>query len=62
MTRLIRSNVAAAIRSDRAVSAADAHLGAVIQSSLAARVTVVTADPECVGPVAEGRSVTIVAL
>ena len=56
------SNVAAAIRNETAVSVADAHLGAVIQSSLAARVTVVTGDPEGVRLVTAGSSVTIVAL
>jgi hypothetical protein len=56
------SNVAAAIRSETAVSVADAHLGAVIQSSSAARVTVVTADPDIVRLVAAGMSVTIVVL
>ena len=57
-----QSNVAAAIRNETAVSVADAHLGAVIQSSSAARVTVVTADPDVVRSVTAGSSVTIVAL
>jgi hypothetical protein len=56
------SNAAAAIRNETAVPVADAHLGAVIQSSLAAQVTVVTGDPEGVRLVTAGRSVTIVAL
>ena len=56
------SNIAAAIRDRTAVSVAEAHLGAVIQSSLAARVTVVTADPDVVRLVAAGRSVTMVTL
>jgi hypothetical protein len=56
------SNVAAAIRSETAVTVADAHVGAVIQSSSTARLTVVTGDPEDVRLVAAGRSITMVVL
>jgi hypothetical protein len=55
-------NVAAAIRSGTVASVADAHLGAVIHSSLAARVTIVTRHPEDVRLVAADRQVTIVAI
>lgn len=55
-------NVAAAIRRKSAVSAADAHLGAVIRSSSATQVTVVTGDPEAILLIAAGKVVTVVAI
>lgn len=55
-------DAAAAIRRTVAISAADAHLGAVSQLSSAARVTVVTGDPEAMRLIAADRSITIVAM
>jgi hypothetical protein len=55
-------NTAAAIRSSAAVSVAEAHLGAVIQSTSATQVTVVTGDPESLRLFAADRSVTIVVI
>ena len=56
------ANVAAVIREDTAVSVADAHLGAVIRSRPADRITVLTSDPEDVRLVAGGAAVTIVTI
>ena len=54
------SNVGAVIRNETMVSIPDAHLGAVIQSSLADRITVVTSDPDDMRLVAGIADVTIV--
>ena len=57
-----QANVAAAIRHRTRVSVTDAHLGAVIQSSPAAQVTVVTSDPGDIRLVAGDRAVTVAAI
>jgi predicted nucleic acid-binding protein len=57
-----KANIAAAIQSRTSVSVADAHLGAVIQTTLADQVTVVTNDPGDMQRVAGDRDVTIVAI
>ena len=44
------------------VSVVDAHVGAVIQSAVADRVTVITSDPTDIAAVAEGTSVVIVSI
>jgi hypothetical protein len=54
------SNVGAVIRNETRVSVPDAHLGAVIQSALADRITVVTSDPDDMRLVAGSANVTIV--
>jgi len=56
------ANAAAAIRDRTGVSLADAHVGAVIQSSRAARVTVVTSDPGDMRLAAGDRAITVVAI
>jgi hypothetical protein len=56
------ANAAAAIRNRTDVSVADAHLGAVIQSATANRVTVVTSDPGDTRLVAGDRAITVVAI
>ncbi|HET7013563.1 MAG TPA: hypothetical protein VFI65_06615 [Streptosporangiaceae bacterium] len=55
-------NVAAAIRRISAVSAARAHVGAVIHSTSAAEISIVTSDPEDIRSIAAYRSITIVAI
>jgi hypothetical protein len=55
-------NAAAAFRRRSGVSAAEAHLGAVIRSTSATQVTVVTGDPEAIQLIVEGRVITIVAI
>lgn len=57
-----QANAAAAIRSRSAVSVADAHLGAVIQSAAAEQLTVVTSDPGDMRLVAGDRAITVVAI
>jgi hypothetical protein len=54
------ANVAAVIRNDTGVSVPDAHLGAVIQSAPADRITVLTSDPEDMRRVAGNAAVIIV--
>lgn len=56
------ANAAAAIRNETAVSVPDAHMGAVIQSAPADRVTVITSDPDDMRLVAGDVAVTIVTL
>jgi predicted nucleic acid-binding protein len=56
------ASMAAAIRSRTAVSVADAHLGAVIQSAPAAQIAVVTSDPGDIRRVAGDRDITIVTI
>ena len=58
----VSANVAAAIRQRSAVSVADAHLGAAIQSAPADQVTVLTSDPGDMRLVAGDRDITIVAI
>jgi len=50
------------IREDAAVSVADAHLGAVIRSRPADRITVLTSDPEDMRLVAGDIAVTVVTI
>lgn len=56
------ASLAAAIRAGTGVSVADAHLGAVIRSASAERVTVVTSDPDDMRQVAGDRQITIAAI
>ena len=56
----VRANTAASIRKRTGVSVADAHLGAVIQSAHANRITVVTSDPDDMRLVAGHRQITFV--
>ena len=56
------ANIAASIRQDARVSVADAHIGAVIQATTAAKVTVITSDPGDVRRVAADRKVNVVAI
>lgn len=56
------ASTAAAIRSRTAVSVADAHAGAVIQSSSADQITVVTSDPGDMRRVAQDRHITVAVL
>lgn len=58
----VHANIAAAIVARTAVSVADAHLGATIQSASAEQITVVTSDPSDMRLVAGGIAVTIVAI
>jgi predicted nucleic acid-binding protein len=55
-----RANTAAAIRNRTKVSVADAHIGAIVQTSTSAEVTVVTSDPNDIRLVAGDRDTTIV--
>jgi predicted nucleic acid-binding protein len=56
------ANKAAAIREQTQVSVADAHIGATVQSTPDADITVVTSDPEDIRRVAGGHQVTVVAI
>lgn len=56
------ADVAAAIRDRTGISVTDAHIGAVVSSSLAAQVTVVTSDPADMRVAAGDRPVTVVAI
>jgi predicted nucleic acid-binding protein len=56
------ASTAAAIRERTRVSVADAHVGAVIQSTPASQITVVTSDPEDMRLVAGDRNVTVVSI
>jgi len=58
----VHANTAAAIRNRTGVSVADAHLGAVIQSALADRITVVTSDPGDMRLVAGHRQIIVVSI
>jgi len=58
----VHANTAAAIRSRTGVSVADAHLGAVIQSAPADRITVVTSDPDDMRLVAGHRQIIVVSI
>jgi len=54
------ANIAADIRQGARVSVADAHIGAVIHATTAAKVTVITSDPGDVRRVAADREVNVV--
>jgi predicted nucleic acid-binding protein len=56
------ANAAAAIHEQARVSVADAHIGATVQSTLNADITVVTSDPADIRRVARDHPVTIVAI
>lgn len=56
------ADAAAAIRSSTSVSLADAHLGAVVRSSEADQITVVSSDPDDVRLVAVDTQITIVTI
>jgi len=56
------ANTAAALRHDTGVSVADAHLGAVIATSDADRITVLTSDPADLATAAGAKAITIVRL
>jgi hypothetical protein len=58
----VGANVAAAIRQRSAVSVADAHLGAAIQTASADQITVLTSDPGDMRLVAGDRDITVVAI
>ena len=58
----VHANTAAAILNRTGVSVADAHLGAVIQSSPADRITVVTSDPDDIHLVAGHRQIVVVSI
>jgi hypothetical protein len=53
------ANTAAAIRCNANCSVADAHLGAAIQASATAEITIVTSDPTDMRRVAAGKNVTV---
>jgi hypothetical protein len=56
----VHANTAASIRNRTGVSVADAHLGAVIQSAPADRITVVTSDPDDMRLVAGHQPIIVV--
>jgi predicted nucleic acid-binding protein len=56
------ADAAAGIARRTGVTVADAHLGAAIQATEVAQVTVITSDPGDMRKVAEGRQVNVVAL
>ena len=56
------ANLAASILADARVSVADAHIGAVIQSAAATKVTVITSDPGDIRRVAAGQEVHVVTI
>jgi hypothetical protein len=58
----VGANGAAAICQRRAVSVADAHLGAVIQSASADQITVLTSDPGDMRLVVGDRDITVIAI
>jgi hypothetical protein len=58
----VHANSAASIRNRTGVCVADAHLGAVIQSAPADRITVVTSDPDDMRLVAAHRHVIVLAI
>jgi hypothetical protein len=57
-----QANTAASIREGTGVSVADAHLGSVIRSTPAERITVVTSDPSDARVVAGDRPITVVTI
>jgi predicted nucleic acid-binding protein len=56
------ASTAAAILARSGVSVADAHIGAVIGSAQAARITIVTSDPADMRRIAQDKTVTIAAI
>jgi hypothetical protein len=56
----VHANTAASIRNRTGVSVADAHLGAVIRSAPADRITVVTSDPDDMRLVAGHQPIIVV--
>jgi len=56
------ANLAASILADARVSVADAHIGAVIQSAAATKVTVITSDPGDIRRVAADKEVHVVTI
>ena len=56
------ANIAASIRQEAGVSVADAHIGAVIRTANARKVTVITSDPGDIRRVAADREVNIVTI
>lgn len=56
------ANAAAAIHEQAQVSVADAHIGATVQSTPNADITVVTSDPADIRRVAGDRPVTVIAI
>lgn len=57
-----QANIAASIRERTDVSVADAHLSAMIQSTRAEQITVLTSDPSDTRAVAGDRPITIVTI
>ena len=57
-----QANTAAAIHDRAQVSVADAHVGATVQSTQDADITVITSDPADIRRVAGDRPVTVVAI
>ncbi len=57
-----RANIAASIRQNASVSVADAHIGAVIATTSATKVTVITSDPGDVRRVAADKEVNVVTI
>jgi hypothetical protein len=57
-----QANTAASIREGTQASVADSHLGAVIRSSDADRITVLTSDPGDARTVAGDRPITVVTI
>ena len=57
-----QANTAAAIHDRAQVSVADAHVGATVQSTLDADITVIASDPADIRRVAGDRPVTVVAI
>ena len=58
----LSANIAASIRQDARVSVADAHIGAVIAAATAAKVTVITSDPEDIRRLAADKEVNVVSI
>lgn len=57
-----QANLAARIHGDPNISVADSHVGAVIQSSPAAEISVLTSDPGDIRRVSGDRKVTVIAI
>lgn len=58
----VRANSAAAIRNSTRVSVADAHIGAAVEGSPNADITVITSDPHDIRQVAGNRAITVVTI
>ncbi len=61
-TALANAATAIRYRTGTGISVADAHVGAVIQSSASARITVITSDPDDMQLVAESTPVVVVTI